>query len=408
MPKQACRKLLSFLGRGPYNPAGGTRGGYRETRYDFAIREDTLLSSKHSVIALAAIEAWQKNINQSFDSVVIFGTSGSMWDNLLLSFFSQYQLDIPEEIYALEPQVDEMTVTAEMLKPFAEMLSASTDLHVDFQVITDATTKEKQAKLLQQIDQSVEKNDKVVLDVTHGYRHLPILGLAAAKLISATKNAEILDVIYGALDQQVDGKTPVVSLIWVLNLFSVISGMDEMSRCRNMRPLIKCFPPSLLREKLDQASYKLDVMRTEEAGRAAHQSLDAFHEEQGNLPIELELITQPLMDNLRQFKEFERNTPDLLRMAHRAVEEQDYLRCAIFLAEAIDLNREQQINSDKRADRKLKCVRNWMAHAGELQDVSKREMREIMEVVASRKSLRSFLMKNIDRLSAGQPKRQSK
>ncbi len=331
-----------------------------------------------------------------------------MWDNLLLSVFSQYQLDIPEEIYALESQIDEMTVTAEMLRPFAEMLSASTDLHFDFRVITDATTKEKQAELLQQIDQSVENSDAVVLDVTHGYRHLPILGLAAAKLISATKNAKIQDVIYGALDQQVDGETPVVSLVWVLELFNVISGMDEMSRCRNMRPLIKCFPPSLLREKIDQASYKLDVMRTEEAAHAAQVCLEAFHNEQGNLPVELELITQPLIDNLRQFKEFKRDTPDLLRMAKRALDEQDYLRSAVFLAEAIDLNREQQIRSDKRADRQLKCVRNWMAHAGELQDITAKEMREIMEVVASRKSLRSFLRKNIDRLSAGQPKLQSK
>lgn len=312
----------------------------------------------------------------------------------MLSVFSQYQLGIPEEIYALESQIDEMTVTAEMVEPFAEMLSASTDLHFEFRVITDATTKDKQADLLQQIDGSVQNNDEVVLDITHGYRHLPILGLAAAKLISATKNAKIHDVIYGALDQQVNGETPVVSLHWVLRLLDVISSIDEMDRRHNIQPLVKCFSAGSLQNQLELVSYQLDVMRIDEASKSARRCQDMLKADQEKLPAELAIVSDMLSERLGKFTKVGRNPLDLLHMATLALEEKNYLRSSIFIAEAIELAKKWEIPGDETADQQLKDVRNWMAHAGK----QRNRNQAVKTAVASRKALGHFLQEHISRI----------
>lgn len=392
------RILISFLGRGPYRP-DGSRGDYRFTRYDFVDLHGKSLwtSQPQKHFAYAAFQACQEIQGQSpFDTVVILGTSGSMWDAVADSFGERHGLGLTEAVLNLSDLVDRHQVTQQVLDQYGHDLSEGSGLKIRLLLITSASDAVNQSSILSQIESSVDAGDEVVLDVTHGYRHLPMIGLAAANLITAHKSAKIDDIKYGALDLTIDGITPVISLRWILKLFDAIGGMNEMSRRQNMRPLIECFPDGVLRSLFEDCAYKLDVMRIDEAALAARKCVDQLDRSADALPAELALIAGVLRERLLQFTKHSRSLLGLTQMAKLSLEEDDFLRTAVYLAEAADFAKAKGIPSDGDEDRRLKLVRNWLAHAGRLTVTS--NDRAVSEQVANRAQLRTFLRKHIDRL----------
>jgi len=392
------RTLVSFLGRGPYRP-DGSRGDYRPTRYAFASDTGEVLwiSQPQKHFAYAAFQACHEIPRRRlFDEVVILGTSGSMWDALVDSFGAMRGVELSEEIFHLSDLVDRNQVSQGVLDRFSKVLSDGDRLKIRLSLITTATDPLSQGSILSEIESSVNAGDEVVLDVTHGLRHLPMIGLAAASLITSHKSARIDDIAYGALELTVDGVTPVISLRWIVKLFSAIGGMSEMSRRQNMRPLMECFPSGILRNLMEDAAYKLNVMRIDEASLAARKCVEQLDRCVNNLPPELALIAGVLRDRLLRFTKHSRSLLGLTQMAKLALEEDDFLRTAIYLAEAADIAIAKGVPGDDDEDRRLKLVRNWLAHAGRLQVSA--EDRAVKTQIASRNQLRKFLSSHIDRL----------
>jgi CRISPR-associated Csx2 family protein len=387
------RKLITFLGRGPYRP-DGSRGEYRLSKYQFPSpnSHEGWISAPNKVFA-TAISQWAEEVQKrKFEKIVVLGTSGSAWD-ILAERFSRHGADWEtEQVLEMIELVDTQSVTESALEKYSAEFPDS----IELQLIPSGASLEDQSQVLNIVTNAIREGDRVWLDVTHGYRHLPMLGLASAAIGTRLIKAEIEEIGYGAGDMTLNGITPVISLLWVLRLMEVLSACTVLDDYQLLRPLIGCFPNGTIRNALEDAAYKIDVMRIDEAALAVRKAVKQLESEIESLGAELKTVAAPLIQRLERFSRHERTAKGLTSMARLALEQDDFLRTSIFLAEAIDIAAVQGIPGDNQRDSRLKAVRNWLAHAGKLR--VPREDRDIRELVSSRNHLRKFLLDQVDRL----------
>jgi len=383
--------LVSFLGRGP-----GRGKDYLTAKYQFVdpVSKQVWISPNCKHFAFAAYEFHQK-LQSPFDNIL--GTSGSMWAALADSFGNVGGSAVTEFALSLIDLVDQERITQTDLDIYASELSKALSVKVQLRLIPSAAESVDQADILSQILGAVEAKEKVYLDVTHSYRHLPMIGLAAAAISASLQDAEIEDICYGAWEMRDGDVSPVVSLKWILQLFRVLNGLNELSRSQQLRPLIDCFPEGVVRDALENAAYKLDVMRIDHAASAVQVALARLDEEVASLPIELQIVVDGMKERLRHFSRLSRNPSGLTRMAELALDQDDYLRASVFLAEAVELAVARGMPENKTENRRLKTVRNWLAHAGDLD--SEKKSHNVQHWVSDRKKLRQFFRNHIKRLN---------
>lgn len=137
------------------------------------------------------------------DRFVIFGTTGSMWDHL---FESDLKLDtqLEEERLALMESVeDKRHVTQEQLDLLAPLLSKILATEVILKIIPPAHTEQEQLELLELIDAVLDEEGSLYLDVTHGYRSMPLVSFAAVQFLNTVKpKIRVKNIFYGELAEQ--------------------------------------------------------------------------------------------------------------------------------------------------------------------------------------------------------------
>ncbi|RME59414.1 TIGR02221 family CRISPR-associated protein [Candidatus Parcubacteria bacterium] len=120
---------------------------------------------------------------------------------------------------------------------------------------------------------------EVALDITHGFRSLPILALLATVYVQAAFAIQVRAALYGALDATKEGKTPIFDLSPMLTLLEWAAATDRFNRTGDSRYL-----SSLLREQ--QKSLAIRWQKQPEKLRR----LSAL----GNLAAGMDKITQAL------------------------------------------------------------------------------------------------------------------
>jgi CRISPR-associated Csx2 family protein len=83
-------------------------------------------------------------------------------------------------------------------------------------------------KIFNAIYETLNENDSVILDITHGFRSLPMLGFVSLYYARYLKNVMVQDIYYGALDarDQETGKVPIFRLTQFYNLIQWSSAAD--------------------------------------------------------------------------------------------------------------------------------------------------------------------------------------
>lgn len=177
--------LITFLGRIPKSESG-----YRTTRYDFG---DGI--EQHPV----AFFGWPLAERVRPDRLVILGTAGSMWDHL---FEGDLDLGTEEEEarLALVDAVEKLAVTYELLQSLEPLIERRLQIQVRLQLIPYSRVAEEQIELLRILANHIDESDVVDLDVTHAFRHLPMIALMGALYLRKVKGIDIGHIWYGAFD----------------------------------------------------------------------------------------------------------------------------------------------------------------------------------------------------------------
>jgi CRISPR-associated Csx2 family protein len=215
--------LISFLGK-----SQRTDGHYRTAIYDFGQG----ITRKTSFFSLGLKEV----INP--DKLIILGTSGSMWD-VLCGELSQNTNDLE----ALMTAVDTNTVTQALLDTYQLLISQHLGVDCQLRLISYGDTSDGQVQILQAMAQDVEQGDEVSLDLTHGLRHLPMLGLLSAMYLQIAKNVTIAGIYYGAFEltpksdtHQSDQITPVLRLDGLLKIADWINALQGFDKTGDIAP----------------------------------------------------------------------------------------------------------------------------------------------------------------------------
>jgi len=194
--------LITFLGRTPKGEEG-----YRTTQYGFR---------GGSKLPPLAFFGWALHKRLQPDRMVILGTSGSMWDHLFEGDFD-FGDQAEERRLALVEAVEDKQVTQSQLDALEGPLAEHLGCPVRLQLIPYCRDQAEQVELLRILADNVEPGDQVELDVTHGFRHLPMLGLFSALPLRRVRGAHIRHIWYGAYDPDTQ-EAPVLDLSGLLNI----------------------------------------------------------------------------------------------------------------------------------------------------------------------------------------------
>src|SRR5690606_20043709 len=197
--------LISLLGKGR-NPSTG----YRPARYRF----DDEFAREEPFFGLALAEYIKPQ------RLVLAGTAGSMWD-----VFLEHQDVCDETLLDLMEAVQEERVSVELLKAQEQHLSRQFGIPVTCLLIPYARDEAEQAAILHALAEVIDEGEDVVLDVTHGFRHLPMLALVAARYLSHVRRVNVNELYYGALEMTSDGETPVLRLGSLLRMLDWVQAL---------------------------------------------------------------------------------------------------------------------------------------------------------------------------------------
>lgn len=312
--------LISFLGRTPRS-----ENGYRKTRYRFPDGEQA---------EPLAFFGWALQQRLKPDRFVILGTRGSMWDHLFegdLALGSTGEAERMELIDAVDRQLVEQA----QLDALAPVLGKALGCEVSLVLIPYAREPAEQVAILQSIADHVRDGDHVHLDVTHGFRHLPMLALLAALHLELARHASVDGIWYGAYDPD-SGDAPVHQLSGLLEIADGIRALTTFDKDGDYG----VFEPILRRAGLSEdgctslrkAAYYENILNVGAATGELRKAKKIL--EQAALHPNGQLLRPAILERL-SWLDGERQFEKLTRLARHALARGDYLRTVLYAYEAV-------------------------------------------------------------------------
>lgn len=376
--------LISFLGKNTVDPING----YRQANYEI---NQQIYTTAYFGFALTQYLSPAK--------IVLLGTAGSMWDVLIEAHAEDGQQE--EARLQLMELAKANAVTAEVLRDFTPLIEKHLGCAVEMRIIPYARDAAEQIGILTIIAESIQTGQDVVLDVTHGFRHLPMLGLVAAHYLERVKQVTIHGLYYGALEMTEQNKTPVLDLRGLLQTMDWIRAFAAYDASGNYATFADLLPKegwsetecNTLREaafferttNIVKAKEKLSGLKT-----ALGQRNSAF----------LRLFGEELQKRLSWWKSPKRSDWES-SLAKAYYDKSDYLRASIFIQEAclsdsMPIDKQNEFTEQRENNRKamqksdgrfarLSDIRNGMAHG------VKGRRQESAKVLQNEQNLKSTL-----------------
>ena len=403
------RKLITILGKARKKDGGD----YTSARYDFGDGREPI-ETKYLGLAL------QQRLQS--DTLIVLGTSGSMWDNLFdsLGLYDSHPGAMGELIDAAQNDA----VTDAQLAPLAQAASSVLGKTVICETIPYGRDEAEQIAIISQILGYFGKGDRAILDITHGLRHLPLLIEHIANLLPTLKDVAIENIYYGAYELARDNKTSVLSLAGLQKISdwqNALAAYDHSGNIAVFAPILTAIGVSANTVKLlESAAYAEQTHRF----RQSKQLVENFLAELKKEPDSelLNLIRPTLADRLNWIK----HPQHRFILAEQALAHKDYLRAALYGFEAfydrilehqhydenydyetrkaiideylarVRDNRKggageannQKINT---AYDKLRAIRNALAHGSDPNDASEKRLAEIKSILGNEDKLAQTL-----------------
>lgn len=187
------------------------------------------------------------------DKLVIFGTTGSMWDHL----FDGIGVDDEATHEQLLEQVENDATTQNTLDILVPVLEHSLGCTVRLQLIPAAFAREEQTRLLGMLADAAEGATELSLDVTHGYRHMPMLTFAAALYLRTLRpELKIKGLWYGYIDGTVSNLD---GLLETADWLSVLQRDQLLGDYEGVAAMVENHDNGQLAQKLRSASHYQNI-----------------------------------------------------------------------------------------------------------------------------------------------------
>ncbi len=202
--------LVTFLGKSRIDPDTG----YERATYRFpdGRTEQTAFFGLALSNYLAA------------DATVILGTRGSQWGVLVENLATES--DEEELRLALLDAEVRQAVEQRLLDQLAPLMSRAVGCVVIPRLIPFGEDADAQYAILAAIADAVPKGS-VSIDLTHGFRHLGMIGFLSAVVLERVTNLTVRDLWYGALDMRRDDIAPVLQLDGLVRVRRWVEALDR-------------------------------------------------------------------------------------------------------------------------------------------------------------------------------------
>lgn len=359
------KTLISFLGKKRH----GESKGYPNTTYKFADRERTV-----PYFGLALADYLQP------DQIILVGTAGSMWD----VFFEAQGTAQHAAWMDLIDAVAAERADAVSVRRFEADLANQLGRPVRCLVIPYARDVDEQTQILHSLAEAVAPGTEAVLDITHGFRHLPMLALVAARYLTRVRRVQVSDIYYGALEMRApEGPAPVLQLGGMLKMLDWVDALATYDKDGDYGVFAPLLQQDGLGEadaaQLKRAAFYERTNNPEQARWALRSAEPKILAHDGALG---RLFRDELTHRIAWARQQTRADWEL-RLADAYLARRDHLRAVLFLYEAfatrttanrdLDIDkrahREQAIRElhdrdapTSRVVRQLEHLRNTMAH----------------------------------------------
>jgi CRISPR-associated Csx2 family protein len=376
--------LITFLGKAKSNFQD-----YEEVPYRFDDMPDPYEEQTHFGFVL-------KNhlFSDSPGKTVFLGTQTSMWDALFQDTDGNTPSKYREVRNQLSKLINENTklpvnsekdITQESM--WSELKEFLNEYHSGAMVgvIDYGQDLDGQIRILRQVAEFVNEGDQVYLDITHGFRHLPLLAVLIALYLEHIKKVEIKGIYYGAFElwgKDGGDYAPVLELKGLLRIAKWLGALKQFEKDGDY----SVFSGLLRRdglskdvtEKLEKAAFYERNLNVS----GARQELTGVYNKLDDLTDLGELFRDSLQQKLEWHRAGDTNPYARQRkLAAFYLENRDYLRAIIFAFEAYISknmtgdyydysardNAKRTFESVPYAQRdsnytKLKTLRNLLAH----------------------------------------------
>ena len=219
-----AKVLISFLGTGPAD-----RREYTEAKYRFAS------NNEYTTPFIAAAIKQEYNI----DRIILIGTARSMWDCVYDYFGKNNSFDFAtwERLYENRICANHTTpIDSIEFKQEVERVLGNESKIVITHYGLNAEEIAKNSEIILNIEELLEENDRLIVDITHSFRSLPMYLMNMLIFLKevSNKKIKISNICYGMLDATRElGYAPVVELNNLITVNDWITGAYSFKRFGN-------------------------------------------------------------------------------------------------------------------------------------------------------------------------------
>lgn len=199
--------------------------------------------------------------------------------------------------------------------------------------------------IFEKIIENISDDDQVWLDITHGFRALPVAAVLALTFAQNVKTFKLQALLYGAFEASADGRAPIFDLTAMMTLPTWSESFAEWKRTGRADGLVQQTKPYLeqvqreqqqrtaltgIGDALQQLSDALTMVRHDTPGALADKAVKLLAEANAELPSHpsmkpLGLILGPLKQDIEELRGTPKYDPDTAK--ERAVTiDAEYLR----------------------------------------------------------------------------------
>ncbi len=324
------------------------------------------------------------------DRVVFLGTSGSNWESVL----EIADLEQKSELEAMAIIDSERGQTLEnALHDYQRCLSDKVDFDLRLKLIPfPAYELSEQLEILQVMAEISENCTQMTLDVTHGSRLLPMIGMVAAVYLNSIRNVELRGLWYGSYDRRSkvegqSGRGKAFNVEGLTTLFDWIQALSAHQYSGNfgvfeelLEGPIQELNENIRVDSLSKAAYNERITRDNNAYYEIAQinALLRRREFSG-----IASLFQPTLRDRLDWARDNRRSARQEKLARHYYEHGDYLRAVIYAKESVitRICEEREIDTKRYSNRReateildlensssyrlINAIRNAMAHGTE-------------------------------------------
>ena len=272
------------------------------------------------------------------DDIVILGTRSSQW-SVLVEHLTADEGDEETRLQLMNAEADG-TVTQDLLDQVAPLMQRAVNCQVVPRLIPFGHDIEEQYAILQAVADIAPPNGGVSFDLTHGFRHIGMVGFLSAFMLERIhkRNLKVRGLWYGALDMIRDGVAPVLrldGLARVQRWLDALNRFDATGDYGVFAPLL--IEDGIPKDKancLAEAAFFERTFNVGDAVRKIRTFLDFLTATDEPLTGASGLFQSRLVSRLRWVVQPSMSERQRL-LAHQYLERRDFVRAAMFGWEAV-------------------------------------------------------------------------